>query len=72
MSFINPKTVLIGSVVIMKINTKIFIVFLMTMMTILNIRDPLRVNKIIYNDNNKSLLNDKEYDHKENIFNSYC
>lgn len=43
---------------------------MMIMMTILNIRDPLTVNKIIYDDNNNSLLNDKEYDHKENIFNS--
>ena len=50
----------------------IIIIIIIIMMTILNIRDPLRVNKIIYNDNNKSLLNDKEYDHKENIFNSYC
>ena len=58
--FINPRIVLIGSLLIMRINTN-------KNDDDLNTRNPFTMNKILHDDNNNNPLNDKEYDNKNDI-----
>ena len=58
--FINPRIVLIGSLLIMRINTN-------KNDDDLNTHSPFIMNKILHDDNNNNPLNDKEYDNKNDI-----
>ena len=68
--FMNPRMVLIGPLVIMKINTKIFdfCIFDDDNDDLLNTHDPCTMYEI--DDNKNNPLNDEEYDHEDDTANS--
>ena len=61
--FINPGIVLIGSLLIMRINTN-------KNDDDLNTRNPFTLSKILHDDNNNNPLNDNQYDNKNGVIHS--